>query len=393
MVFRLESSAFFASLFLSRLADQMLLFLVPLVVYQTTGSASWSGMAFFVESLPRFIAFPVCGILCDRHSPLSLLQYSQVWRAVACAAVLAAWSVAPGIGWLMLLSAVCGVLTTQGFMAREVMLPHLFSVHSFEKVLAYSQIAEQAGMVSGPLLAGWLLTHGTWQQGVVAAAVLFLAADGGTVLWRRRSRVRFAPPPSIGGWGLQPFRIALHHIWRLPELQRIITLAAGVNLIVGITLATSAAMLTGALHGSRAEYAALQTAGAVATIAVLFFVAHARLSLAVLGLCGFLAILAGAVLTAQTQNVGLYASGFVLICGFDKMFNIYLRSLRQRVIPPRDFGKTAGVVTLLNNLTQPLAGLLVGVGAHRFGLPVLILSSAVCMGGLGLLALLARSGR
>ncbi len=41
--------------------------------------------------------------------------------------------------------------------------------------------------------------------------------------------------------------------------------------------------------------------------------------------------------------------------GFDKMFNVYIRSLRQKLIPPRDLGKTTGVIVMLNNLSQPLA--------------------------------------
>lgn len=66
---RVDHTAFYSSLFLSRLADQILLFLVPLVVFQLTQSAAWSGAAFFAETLPRFSAFPVCGALCDRISP------------------------------------------------------------------------------------------------------------------------------------------------------------------------------------------------------------------------------------------------------------------------------------------------------------------------------------
>ena len=44
---RITDIAFFLSHFFARLADQMLLFLVPLVVFQTTQSASLSGLAFF----------------------------------------------------------------------------------------------------------------------------------------------------------------------------------------------------------------------------------------------------------------------------------------------------------------------------------------------------------
>jgi len=73
---------FLLSLFLSRLADQVLLFLVPLVVFQSTGSVAWSGLAFAAETFPRFLSFPVCGALCDRVSPLWLLRVSQLYRAL-----------------------------------------------------------------------------------------------------------------------------------------------------------------------------------------------------------------------------------------------------------------------------------------------------------------------
>ncbi len=59
---RAEHLSFYLSLLLSRLADQILLFLVPLVVYQQTQSAAWTGVAFFVETLARFAACPVCGV-------------------------------------------------------------------------------------------------------------------------------------------------------------------------------------------------------------------------------------------------------------------------------------------------------------------------------------------
>ncbi len=65
---RVNHQAFFVSLFLTRLADQILLFLVPLIIFQTTQKVSWSGMAFFLEALPRYLFFPVFGALCDRIS-------------------------------------------------------------------------------------------------------------------------------------------------------------------------------------------------------------------------------------------------------------------------------------------------------------------------------------
>jgi hypothetical protein len=65
------------------------------------------------------------------------------------------------------------------------------------------------------------------------------------------------------------------------------------------------------------------------------------------------------------------------------MFNVYIRSARQQIIPPQDYGKTTGVIILLNNMTQPLAGLLVGLfsGPNQTG--VVIVALSLCMGILG----------
>lgn len=159
---RKDYLAFFISLFLSRLADQVLLFIVPLIVFQTTQSVSWAGLAFFVESLPRYLAFPVCGALCDRFSPVRILHISQVYRAVACVVAMALYGLFDGIEWLVMLSALCGVLTTQGIMAREVVMPHIFEHYTYAKTLSYSQIADQSGLVLGPLVAALMLEVWAW---------------------------------------------------------------------------------------------------------------------------------------------------------------------------------------------------------------------------------------
>lgn len=174
---RINYQAFFASLFLSRLADQILLFLVPLVVFQTTQKVAWSGIAFFIEALPRYLVFPICGALCDRISPVKVLRISQLYRALACIGGVVGYEGFGGIGWLIALSACCGALTSQGLVAREVLLPQVFRLHRFERVLSYSQLADQLGVVLGPMLAALLLGWWNWEFVVAAAAVLFFAAE------------------------------------------------------------------------------------------------------------------------------------------------------------------------------------------------------------------------
>ena len=389
---RKDYLAFFISLFLSRLADQILLFIVPLIVFQTTNSASLAGLAFFAESLPRFLAFPVCGALCDKFSPIRILHISQVYRAAACVAAVALYGVFDGIYWIVILSVLCGVLTTQGIMAREVVMPYIFKQYTYTKTLSYSQIADQTGLVLGPLVAALMLEIWAWHWVVLGIAGLFLLADLAMLIWQRTSSITLESFEQHQDIWLQPLRIAFGHIRNLAELQKVISLAVGVNLIIGITLATSAAMVIGQYSASKDFYAGLQAAGAVITIVILFFLARVTLPMRVLGVVSYTMIAAGALTTAFSPNAWGYAIGFLLIVGFDKMFNVYIRSIRQRVIPPKDFGKTVGVITLLNNLSQPLAGLLIALLAAPLGVQKVILLLAVITGLIGVgVALFARA--
>jgi MFS family permease len=381
---RTDYLAFFFSLFLSRLADQILLFLVPLIVFQTTQSASWAGLAFFVETLPRFLAFPICGALCDKYSPIRLLHLSQIYRALMCVVAMALYGVFGGIYWLVLLSAVCGVLTTQGIMAREVVMPHIFPDYRYGKTLSYSQIADQTGLVLGPLLAALSLEICPWPGVVLGVALIFVLADLAMRQWQLSSDITLERHEQPADLWVRPLKIAVGHIRREGELKKVICLAVGVNLIVGVTLASSAAMVIGSFGDSKDYYAGLQAAGALVTITILFVLARLSLPLKLLGRLSYAAITLGALLTATGASSGVYLLGFLLIVGFDKMFNVYMRTTRQRVIPVNDFGKTVGVITLLNNLSQPLAGLLVGVLAAPLGLRGVILLMTVLASVIGI---------
>ncbi len=381
--FRKPASLFFTSMFAARLADQFLLFVVPLVVYQTTQSVSLSGLAYAAETLPRVLFYPVCGVLSDRYSPLRLMQLSQIGRAVICVLGLIGFALFGGLGWVVGISAICGLLTTQGFMAREVLLPQIFASARFEKIQSVSQSVNQASIVLGPLLAATLFAISNWQTVVVVAAVLFAIAELSMMIWRHFNQTPISATDENPSW-VAPFKTAFSHLISLPGLKRVIALTASVNLVFGITLATSAAMVTG-LHGQSEEhYALLQTVGAAFTIIVLMLVGASRLSVGRIGLVSFAGVFLGGVLTAISPDYWLYMVGFAVVLGFDGMFNIYIRTVRQKIIPARDYGKTTGVIILFNNMTQPIAGLLVGLAGSlaQTSWLILVLSLVMLVSGL-----------
>ncbi|MBB2931323.1 MFS transporter [Paraburkholderia silvatlantica] len=380
----------YLSLLLTRLADQILLFTVPLVVFKLSGSAAWSGIAFFCEALPRYAAFPVCGALCDRVSTLKLIRWSQRWRSIVCVGGVLGFAVHGSLAWLVVISAGAGVLTTQGFMAREAMLPRIFHGDAYRKSLSYTQIADQLGTVLGPLAAAGLLGISHWEYVVLAAAAIFLVSDITFSLWAAGRQIPMIDREEPRRNWLAPYRIAFMHIVAIPGLLEVSVLAAGVNLVVGVTLATSAAMFTGVYGQTASAYAWLQVAGSIATVVVLMFVAHVKLPARASGATSYLLIVLGGLLTGWVSLPFVYAAGFVAVIGFDKMFSVFMRGVRQRLIPAEDFGKTVGLIALLNNLTQPLAGLLVGFFAARLGTASVILALTLWMASIGI-ALVARA--
>ncbi|MEM5311176.1 MFS transporter [Paraburkholderia sp. JHI869] len=385
----------YLSLLLTRLADQILLFTVPLVVFKLSGSAAWSGFAFFCEALPRYAAFPVCGALCDRVSTLKLIRWSQHWRSIVCVGGVAGFAMHGSLAWLIVISAGAGVLTTQGFMAREAMLPRIFHGDAYRKSLSYTQIADQLGTVLGPLAAAALLGVSGWEYVVLAAAAIFFVSDIAFSLWAAGQQVPVIDRGESPRNWLAPYRVALMHIVAIPGLLEMILLAAGVNLVVGVTLATSAAMFTGVYGQTASAYAWLQVGGSIATVLVLMFVAHVKLPARVSGAASYLLIVLGGLLTGWVSMPFVYVAGFLAVIGFDKSFSVFMRGVRQRLIPAEDFGKTVGLIALLNNLTQPLAGLLVGFCATRLGAGPVILALTLCMALIGvvLVALAASGGR
>ena len=56
----------FLSRLISTIADQLLFFLIPLIIYTITGSASLSGLSFALEWLPRVVAFLLAGLWADK---------------------------------------------------------------------------------------------------------------------------------------------------------------------------------------------------------------------------------------------------------------------------------------------------------------------------------------
>ncbi|WIX33269.1 MFS transporter [Salinicola sp. JS01] len=347
-------------MFFSRLGDQVLLFIFPLAAYKISGDASWSGIAFFLESLPRFLMFPIAGILCDKMSCLTLLRFSQIARLIAALLFSIILIAFPSLWLLAIFSIVCGVLSTQGFISRDILLPYVFKDAPLEHSIARAQLADQVGMVSGPLLAGLLLTLVDWVYVAAFISLFFLISDAFLRRWLLKSNFKDDRDTDRSISFSRSFTIALGVINSSTTLKKLIGVTFLSNLMLGIALASSAVVVTGALGLPDFYYGFLQSIGALATIIILMFIGLSSINPHWFGFVGFVFMVCGFTLTGLIGNAFIYFFGFVVLIGFDKMFSVFVRYTRQQVVERKDLGKASGFIVLFNNISQPIGGLIFG---------------------------------
>lgn len=71
--------------------------------------------------------------------------------------------------------------------------------------------------------------------------------------------------------------------------------------------------------------------------------------------------------------------GYILIMACDGLYNVYVRTNRAIIIPKEHLDKTIGVIVLINQLSLPLAGLLLAAFAKYSGVQGLFLITSLCL--------------
>jgi len=393
----MSSKLFFGSRLAVSLGDQFLLFVVPIMVFQITQSIAWSSLAFALETIPRVVFNPFAGIIGDRYSPLKVVKISLWLRSMLCvAAIFFSWLLGEGalLSIIVLLSALVGLASTQGFISTEVLLPKAFKKTPFARIQAWVQSVDQLSIICGPLLAAVVLQYFSWQSVIIVACSLFAIGQ----LLFALSSIRIidddntlatdvAGGPANNQSVIQQLRRSLDLLLGNKVLLGVVGQTALVNLVFGAVMATAAAFVTGKFAMPATSYGLLQMMGALTSIAVLSLTALFvnKLALRSIGYISFSCICFGGALYALGDNYWLFFIGFMIVLGFDGMFNVYIRTTRQAIIAPADYGKITGVIIFFNNSTKPVAGLLIGAFSGLLSAETVIVALVLCCAVLGTL--------
>lgn len=364
---------FFSARFWGTLADQFLLFVVPLVVYQVTQSVAWSSLAFAIETIPRVAYTPFSGIVADFYSPLKTVRAMMLTRMLLCFSAIGLNFVfvdEATLTILIILASLTGLAAAQSFISYEVLLPLVFKNIAFAKIQSWNQSVDKAAIILGPLLAALLVEYSHWQYAIIAAGVIYFIGQVCFSMAVRRYQCEYNNDPANNRSNKLPsFKQDLSRATKIvvsnKSLWRVIAQTALVNLIFGSAIATVAALVTGKFQLSAQSLGIIQMLGAVTSIVVLAGTAFMvkRMSLSTMGKVSFFSLCFGGFLYAVSGSICAFILGYVMVVGFDSMFNVYIRTVRRQIIPSADYGKATGVIVFLNNLTKPLSGILIAAGS------------------------------
>jgi MFS family permease len=360
---------FLAGRFLGLLGDQFLLFAVPLLVYQTTGSVAHSGLVFFIEWTPRILSLPLAGVFADRFGGRRIYLISDAARAMACLVAFFALRSYPDETFriVALIIGFVAFFNSQAFVALESTLPRLMPLGEVAKAQAVLQSADQTSIILGPAAAALCASLFSKQALFLIVGVAF-ALSFLNLLVMRGLELGGGVAGQLGGPRrslVDDFRTGVNTLLSHHQLFPVIALTWLANLMIGTMMSTNAAITTGVFSHSDRVFGMVNTMTGFISVGLLLLVPRLthRFSITFLGLAAFTTMTGGALLAGLSPSYPGFAVGVVGLMGSIGVFNVFLRTERARIIPREHLGKTMGFIVLLNNCSLPLSGLILGAGA------------------------------
>ena len=375
----------------SWLADQMLQFLLPVLAYRATGSLSWTGAMVAMQWAPRLLSLPVAGLLADRFPERRVYVVNDVLRfglgVLACT-----WAVAvPGAAYGVVIgfALVAGVACEQVLVAGEKMAGSLVPMDAMHRAQSVLSGIEQGALLLAPMLGGLLILLGAVPT-VFVLTVLFgtsltltLTLPRGAGAQRESQVVEAAAAP----WRhlVGDLVAGVRNVVKVAVLRYVVLATMCVNIMLGVIQSVAPTLVMGRYGHSEGALGTVYSGAALVAMLTLTTVPRLIGKFGLIRIGVVSAVLQGVAFTMMGPTIGFlfFAAMTAVFMAGDSVFSVIIRTLRLRVVPAEEFGRTVAAISMLNFVSLPLAGLLLaGVGPI---LPLTVLIPVV--GGAVLVAL------
>jgi MFS family permease len=375
---------FFVGRFFGALADEFLLFAIPVLIFRVTGDVAWLGAAFLIEWLPRLVSLPTAGAVVDRFGPRPVYLVADALRFIVTLGGFLLLDAAPGssLSILLALAMLSGFCFEQTFIAIETIVQRLAPKDQLVKTQALLEGIDQTCHIAGPLLAGLFVAQ------IELIALLPLIATLFSISFLSVLATRFfcLEVPGTGAVKslriIGDIRVGVETLLRCPKLGFLVILTMLSNLIIGVLIVELPAIVTGTFLLSPTYLGMLNTMAGATGVATMFLIPGLIRTVppAMLGQASFVLTAGLCLLAALSPNFWAFAVLYALVAATAGAFVIYIRMERVRLVPSEVYGRTVGTIVMANFLPMPIAGGIVGLVADQIGLLALV--GGVAVGGL-----------
>jgi MFS family permease len=345
---------FFFGYSLSKFCDQLLIFLLPVLVYKLSHDISKSGTIFAIEWAARLIILPFAGSIVDRFSARKTVIFLDFFKSLIFLMTgFLFYFLKNDIFFnLNIIAIVLGIVSEICYVSNEVLLLEIFE-SSTNKSQKISQIADQIILISSPGLAAFVINLFDFSLIIFAMGSLFIL-NPMILLFKTIENHTQKNHSKI----FDDMKLGFKFIFTDKRILRISFLTFFLNLCFGLVLISLNYFIV-TVYGKTEKTIALLTifAGIASTIG-LKFIKSESLNFKFFILWSILFLLCFILF-----NTSLYLPVFFVVYSLFSVsisnLTLFIRSERIKLIPKDHLGKLVGCMIFINSCSMPVAGYLI----------------------------------
>jgi MFS family permease len=361
---------------ISQFGSQISFLAIPLTAAVVLGATPFEmGLLGTIEFLPFLLISLPAGVWVDRLPRRRILIAGDIVRALALGTIPLTWAFAPnllGMPWLYAVAIVGGTATVFFDAAYQAYLPSLVERDQLIEGNTKLQISGSTAQVTGPGIAGGLITLLSAPLTIALDSVSFLVSALSVALIRRTEPAPDPRPAGQAGGMIAEIREGLGVITGSPYLRAIAACTATANLSTNIAFAAIIIFATRDLQLDAARIGVIFAIGNIGGLAGALIASrvprYVGTGPAIVGSAAFGTALLwlNAAATPETAFPILVLTGLISQVS-NQVYNINQVSLRQAITPDRLQGRMNASMRFIVWGTIPIGSLIGGVLATVIG--------------------------
>ncbi|MFP1742975.1 MFS transporter [Lonsdalea quercina] len=349
------------------IADGLMVFLIPILVYAETQSLTYSGLAYALWWLPRIVLTPLLGAGIDRWGVRTLSIASDSVKALSCLLLCLVLHFTRDPLVLSLCAGLFGTVVSAGNAQTTLAFEKLIATFSQDvnKDANLLTRADLTGFIAGPLLGILFYDSGYM-------TILFIAATGYLINAYYFLTTQHLTPATKSAYFTPPDLIPLWDLLKSPLIIFMILLAAGNNFFAGLIASSGPAIIETKMALPIEYFGLIQifagTAGMVTTF--IYGAGRQRFGKEAQLAFGVLIITLSSFALSHTMDRLIPFLIFYSLCIAGKVFtDNVMRTLRINLIPSRQLACTSSLIVMLNQSILPFMWLFLFIAEH-YHLPI-----------------------